>query len=141
MLQEVLKVALYGMAAELIAPCGMNCRLCSGYIRTQNPCTGCKGNAAQIYAYCSKCIIRNCSELKHLRSGFCYECEKYPCKRLKALDKRYTSKYNMSMLENLGQIRDKGMDEFLKSQSQKWTCEVCGFVLCVHKGSCPNCNK
>lgn len=118
-------MALSGMAAELIAPCGMNCRLCSGYI----------------HAYCSKCIIRNCSELKHLRSGFCYECEKYPCKRLKALDKRYTSKYNMSMLENLGQIRDKGMDEFLKSQSQKWTCEVCGFVLCVHKGSCPNCNQ
>ncbi len=25
---------------------------------------------------------------------FCFECESYPCKRLKALDKRYRTKYH-----------------------------------------------
>ena len=37
---------------------------------------------------------------------YCYECDGFPCARVKRLDKRYRTKYEMSMIENLEYIRD-----------------------------------
>ena len=51
---------------------------------------------------------------------FCYECSNYPCKRLKALDKRYLTKYHMSMIENLDYIKEFGMEKFLTKEGGKW---------------------
>ena len=30
------------MKSELIAPCGMNCGICYGYLREKNKCPGCR---------------------------------------------------------------------------------------------------
>ena len=71
---------------------------------------------------------------------FCFEkCGQYPCKRLKNLDKRYKTKYEMSMIENLENIKNKGLELFLKNEEIRWKCEKCGGIICVHKKKCLNC--
>jgi len=125
---------------SMIAACGMNCTLCLGYQRTKNHCFGCRGRIEDRSLSCRQCQISNCHHLVQTKDGFCYQCNNYPCARLKALDKRYRGKYHMSMIENLNQIRDQGMDSFLDQQQQRWTCKACGAVLCVHRDSCPQCH-
>ena len=71
---------------------------------------------------------------------FCYDCKKYPCTRLKQLDKRYRIKYQMSMLENLENIRKVGLGQFIKMEKVRWMCPDCGVTICVHKGRCLSCN-
>ncbi len=71
---------------------------------------------------------------------FCYECRDFPCKRLKALDKRYSTKYHLSMIENLEYIRENGTERFLKKQEEKWSCPECGGVICCHNGLCLSCD-
>jgi rubrerythrin len=58
---------------------------------------------------------------------------------MKQLDKRYRTKYHMSMIENLENIRQNGMEAFLQSEETRWTCKVCGNILCVHRDACPAC--
>ena len=45
----------------------------------------------------------------------------------------------MSMIENQEMIQEKGMDEFLKSQAEKYCCPSCGDVVSVHDGKCYAC--
>ena len=124
---------------QLIAPCGMNCGICLAFLRTKNNCPGCRSGAAGQPNYCRRCIILNCEKLEKTSSKFCYECDTFPCKRLKQLDKRYRTKYRMSMLENLAEIRELGLEYFIKSQEEKWHCPACGGSLCVHRGFCLKC--
>ena len=125
----------------LIAPCGMNCGICIGYLREKNKCNGCNSKVGFKANHCKKCSIKNCEHIKTSPSGFCYDCEKYPCKRLKQLDKRYRTKYRMSMIENLNKIKTSGMAEFLKSENEKWKCPNCGSRLSAHRESCLNCGS
>lgn len=125
--------------ALLIAPCGMNCGICIGYLRDKNKCAGCNFEVEYKPGYCKTCIIKNCDYIKQSESGFCYDCPKFPCRRLKQLDKRYRTKYHMSMLENLSVIRDSGMEEFLRQQKAKWTCPDCHATLSAHRKNCPVC--
>jgi len=125
--------------ASLIAPCGMNCAICHGYLREKNTCVGCRNDDVDKSAYCRSCIIKNCEHIENSESKFCYECEKLPCKRLKQLDKRYRDKYHMSMLENLEYIKNKGIDKFLKNEKKRWTCRNCGSIICVHRDKCLEC--
>ena len=71
---------------------------------------------------------------------FCFECENFPCKRLKSLDKRYRTKYHMSMIENLNMINELGMEAFLHKEQEKWVCAECNGPICCHNGLCLNCN-
>jgi len=45
----------------------------------------------------------------------------------------------MSMIENQKIIRDRGMDELLKEQAEKFRCPTCGDVVSVHDGKCYAC--
>jgi rubrerythrin len=47
----------------------------------------------------------------------------------------------MSMVENLQELKAKGMDEFLKSQAEKYRCPNCGGVVCIHDGRCYSCGQ
>jgi hypothetical protein len=71
---------------------------------------------------------------------YCYECGSFPCKRLKALDKRYRTKYGMSMIENLKSIKENGINEFMAKEKQKWSCPKCGELMCCHAGYCLCCD-
>lgn len=127
------------MKEALIAPCGMNCRLCMAYQREKNHCRGCRSDCCIAYKTTGGCIIKNCPVIQNNKSGFCYECVKFPCKRLKQLDKRYRTKYHMSMIENLVTIKEQGVEAFLQSEEKRWTCCVCGSIVCVHKEACLKC--
>jgi len=128
---------------DLIAPCGMNCRLCWGFIREKNSCPGCNriGNLATRKSRSrSTCIIRNCELISSGKIQLCSpDCQKFPCARLKQLDKRYRAKYGMSMIDNLNIIHDLGIRHFIRSEKEKWTCPGCGELLCVHRLQCLNC--
>ena len=133
------------MDQKLIAPCGMNCCLCVAYQFKEKDINR-RGFHKK---YCPGCIPRgeNCTHMRDacelLAKGsirFCFECENFPCKRLKALDKRYRTKYRMSMIENLNYINEFGMEEFLKKECDKWLCTGCGATICCHNGLCLNCN-
>jgi len=126
---------------ELIAPCGMNCRLCYAYQREKKKCKGCRGDIITLPNSCLRCTIRNCPTIANNISGFCYECDEYPCRRLKDLDKRYRTNYHMSMFENLEDIKNNGMELFLKQEEKRWACSECGSIICIHHNTCPVCKS
>jgi len=125
----------------LIAPCGMNCALCIGYLRERNPCSGCGGDDGRKPKHCVICRIKNCSELNAHDKAFCFECPKFPCARLRQLDNRYRTKYRMSMIENLECIRELGLDGFIVREKERWECPECGGIVCVHRDDCISCGS
>jgi len=133
----------YDRYAELIAPCGMNCSICSGYLSFVhnspiNKCRGCRARNKQC-AFLKK----QCRDGKKLLKGtvaFCYECNCYPCDRLTRLDARYRKDFNMSMIDNLDMIRTNGVEKFIKSQMKKYRCARCGGVTSVHNKKCFRCD-
>lgn len=123
----------------MIAPCGMNCAICLGHLREKRKCLGCNIDSPNKRLSCQKCRIKNCEVIQNSEKKLCYECEKFPCARLKQLDERYSTNYSMSMTGNLEQIKNLGMDVFLKNQEAKYTCKECGGTICVHRGFCLEC--
>ena len=126
------------MTSSSIAPCGLICDLCLGAQRIKNTCIGCnkEGNKPE---YCKECIIKNCEEKKKNGRLLCYQCSKYPCRRLKALEKRYSNKYGESLIEHFERIKTIGMQEFILEADKKWRCKKCGEYICVHRAICLHC--
>ena len=126
--------------SSLIAPCGMNCGVCMAYLREKRKCPGCRGSNENKFSRVH-CRIKNCDELTKKNNKFCFMCKKFPCARLKQLDKRYRTKYSMSMLENLEHIKKLGVRAFVKNEIARWSCPHCGGVICVHRGYCYKCGE
>ncbi|MCW4033825.1 MAG: DUF3795 domain-containing protein [Candidatus Bathyarchaeota archaeon] len=133
------------MKAELIAPCGMNCNVCSSYLALENE-TKTKGVKLP---YCVGCRPRNkncsfvkkrCELLGEGKVEFCYECTKFPCDLLKRLASGYEQHYHMNMIDNLRYIKEHGMDKFLEKEQKKWECPQCGGTICCHNGICYSCS-
>jgi len=130
--------------ADLIAPCGINCGLCKAYLAYSREvpykkgevyhCTGCRVRD-------KKCafIKRDCEKLRKKQISYCFECQDMPCERLSKLDRLYTSHYGISPIENQKLIKEKGMDEFLKTEKEKHKCPSCGDVVSMHNGKCYAC--
>jgi hypothetical protein len=130
--------------SELISPCGMNCGICRAYLACKYEvprqrgkvswCEGCLPRDKNCY------IKRSCKRLSKHEIQSCSECETMPCDKLAHLDKRYRERYGMSMVENLKTLKEKGAEEFLKDQAEKYCCPNCGTgVLCVHDKKCFSC--
>ncbi len=128
---------------NLIAPCGMNCRLCLGYIRERNTCPGCRKNNnqdSQKSKYRNRCRIKNCEQIAKGKIRYCSNsCDSFRCDRLKQLDKRYRTKYGMSMIDNLQMINEFGIRHFIRNEKVKWICPECSEMICVHKPTCLSC--
>lgn len=127
------------ITSKLIAPCGMNCGICVAHLREKNQCPGCNSNSKNKPIHCTGCVIINCEHVK--KHGYCHNCKKLPCRRLKQLDKRYSTKYNMSMLENLENIKTLGIRKFVNNEKARWKCPKCKGLICVHKKYCLDCKK
>jgi hypothetical protein len=131
------------ISTSLIAPCGMNCRLCLGYIREKNTCPGCRiinNQDNQKSKYRNTCRIKNCELIAKGKIKHCSDsCDKFPCDRLKQLDKRYKKKYGMSMIDNLKMIDAFGIRRFIQNEKEKWICPKCGELICVHRPVCLYC--
>lgn len=130
----------------LIAPCGIFCGICGGYLaysrkipKKRNKiihCMGCRSRNKQC-AYLKK----NCPKLLKNEILFCYECQQYPCKRLRHLDERYRLDYKHSLIKNLEEIKLKGISVFLKNIKRRYKCAKCGGTICVHSGICYDCEQ
>ena len=123
---------------QLIARCGMNCGICMGYLREKNRCPGCRAPDGGKAVSVTRCRIKACDRSK---TRFCYACEDYPCGRIRHLDNRYRTKYHMSMVENLENIRNIGVQKFAANEKKRWACSACGGTVCVHRGRCSSCGK
>jgi hypothetical protein len=132
----------------LIAPCGMNCAICAGYLAYSHNLKKVRGKIH----HCIGCRLRNkqCSFIKgrcknkrlvNGKNKFCYACSYFPCPSLKTIDQRYRQRYNMSMIENLKYIKENGLKRFLAKEDKKWLCKKCGDIICCHNGKCYSCDK
>jgi len=129
----------------LIAPCGMNCSLCSAFLAQKNSlkdkgigksyCAGCRKNN-------KKCALlkKKCDLLLNNKIWYCFECDDFPCARLERLDKRYRTYYRTSMIDNLKFIQKNGTTKFLEKEEKKWQCKKCGELICCHNGLCFKCD-
>lgn len=117
----------------------MNCGICMAYLREKNKCPGCRAEDINKAVTVIRCKIKNCEFIKKGKEKFCFVCDNFPCKNLKHLDKRYRTKYNMSMIENLAYIKKFGIRKFVKKENKRWKCKKCQGVICVHRGYCLNC--
>jgi hypothetical protein len=124
---------------NLIAPCGINCRLCMAYIRDKNACPGCRGDDTTKSKSCVLCKIKNCEKIASGQSKYCFDCNDFPCARLVHLDKRYRTRYATSPIENLIYIKENGIKKFTGNENKKWACPACGSMLCMHRPQCPTC--
>lgn len=131
--------------SELIAPCGMNCNVCSGYLAFTNDVK----NQGIKMPYCEGCrprdkkcafLKKSCELLLSNKVEFCSECKDYPCEKLKHVDKRYQTLFRMSLIGNLESIEEDGILKFLEAQEEKWRCSKCGGIVCCHNGLCFNCD-
>jgi len=105
LLDQKAKTQLQTPREILIAPCGMDCAICAQYLARQNEvkkkrikipyCTGCR-----IRGKNCAFIIKHCALLRQGKVKYCFECMKFPCRRLKVLDNRYRKRFHMSMIEN-----------------------------------------
>ena len=125
----------------LIAPCGMNCGICISFFgyavngrKRKIVCIGCRPRDKQC-AFLKK----HCDKLLNKKVEYCFGCTDFPCEYLKKLDKRYRTKYGMSMIENLKYIQKNGINKFLENERQRWKCPKCGGVICVHNKKCYTC--
>lgn len=130
---------------ELVAPCGMDCNVCSGYLAFRHDmknkgirmstCEGCRPRDKQCAFLKKRCV-----SLKNHTVSFCYECNEYPCENLLHIDMRYKKYFRMSLLENLSMIQKNGIEKFLEVEAEKWCCQTCEGVLCCHNGLCFHCD-
>ena len=130
------------MRKELIAPCGMNCRICIGFFgytmsgkKRKTKCVGCNPSGkscAHLKKYCTK--------LAKKEIEYCYECNDFPCKQIQKLDNKYRKRFDYSTIYNLRYIKEKGIEKFLENQEEKYKCPKCGGIICVHNGNCYFCN-
>lgn len=124
---------------KLIAPCGMNCRLCRAYTRDKKPCPGCRVDDSLKPKTRTLCRIKTCEKIANAGAKFCFGCDSFPCARLDHLDNRYRTKYGMSMIDNLKNIAKYGIRHFVRNEKERWACPECGGILCVHEMQCIYC--
>ena len=132
-----LKSGAVAMKCELVAPCGMNCNLCSWVLDPSKPgCVGCRPRERG-------CIHKKglCPKLAKSEIKFCYLCGQFPCASLLLIEKRYVMTHNYSFVENLNYIRRRGMPAFLRRETKRYSCPSCGKLLTVHSDRCPHCRR
>jgi len=125
------------MKRELVAPCGMNCNLCSWVLDPAKPgCAGCRPRNRG-------CVHKKglCPKLARQEINFCHACSQFPCASLLLVESRYTKTHNYSFVENLNFIRQRGIPAFLERETKRYTCPSCGRLLTVHSDLCPHCGQ
>lgn len=120
-----------------IAPCGVNCRACSAWLNVQNPCPGCRAPEGSITRKsCKNCAMKKCAFEKKL--SWCFECECFPCSKIKDLSKRYQKYYHVNLIENGINAREN-MGLFIEKQIERFTCRYCGGTIDQHNRRCSIC--
>lgn len=130
------------MKPTLFAKCGINCQTCVGFFgyklngEKTTPCGGCPTRQSTCTFFKNHC--KNLANREKIE--YCFECTDFPCDELKKIDKYYSGKYGVSIIESFQHIKYRGMNDFLKIEEEKWKCPTCGGLICVHTKRCYTCN-
>ena len=112
-----MKMPIENIDGAMFAPCGMNCMICYKHCYHKKPCSGCLNSDKGKPEHCRKCKIKDCIKGKEL--SYCFECQDYPCKLIKNLEKSYNQRYRTSLMENSGFVREHGLELFMEMQKEK----------------------
>lgn len=122
----------------MFAPCGMNCMVCYKHCYTKKPCEGCFNSDIGKPEHCRKCKIKQCTAIKCVK--YCFECNEFPCKFIKNLEKSYKIRYSISLIENSMVVKQEGLEAFMKRQQYDYKCD-CGGIISLHDAECSECKK
>jgi len=131
---------------ELIAPCGMNCAICSNYLAYVNKlnrsqCRGCRTSNKKCTYLFEKCTGINHPIEGNVDAKFCFECDQYPCNEINRMDRRYRENYKISVKENLEYIKENGVKKLVAKEYDEHQCSRCGDLISVHNKKCFKCDK
>ena len=103
-----------------------------------------EGGTLHVHAPCANprrlaCRIAACAGEQGLH--YCYECSQFPCALLLPMDKRYWTRYGVSLLENSRTAKEQGLQAFFQAQRARFTCPDCGGVISLHDAQCSECHR
>ncbi|MFX0011243.1 MAG: DUF3795 domain-containing protein [Candidatus Hermodarchaeota archaeon] len=100
-----------------IACCGIDCGLCPTYY-TEGPskCPGCGGH--DFSNQHPSCSILTCC-VKNNSFEICADCSRFPCEKLKPWDKADSFVTHKICLQNLDDIKQNGIRQFLEQQTSR----------------------
>jgi hypothetical protein len=125
------------MNITMIAPCGVNCSVCSGHLRVKKHCPGCRMEGPEKPTYCRTCKMKVCADSRG--AVRCAECASFPCARLKRLDRRYRLRYGVPLVEDGRRLLAEGVEAYMQAERARWACPACGGVISMHKQACIEC--
>ncbi len=143
---------------QIVGICGIYCGACltyrssrdgdpklidflmeQGLSKDEMLCNGCGSDF--VTPRCSGCIFKECVKNKEI--AYCYECPDFPCRKTTDLSENRASVEHKPHLKlcprNIQDIRKIGLDEWLKQQEKRWSCQSCGRKLHWYAESCPSC--
>lgn len=135
-----------------IAYCGLFCQACQVFLETANnqlfdlsqetqipinllKCKGCRSSCTSLF--CRNCTIKKCC----IQKGFfsCADCNEFPCSVLKAFENDGYH-HHKGVIKSLKTLKDKGMDEWINYQNNRWSCLNCGNPYSWYDKNCRYCN-
>lgn len=122
---------------ELIAPCGVDCLACSAFLRARTSCAGCRADGPKP-KHCLTCARLACATERGVT--WCFECDRYPCRRIRSLDASYVTRYDVPLVEQGRRALAEGIEEHLRRERERWAC-ACGGVIDQHAGRCSECGS
>ena len=100
-----------------IACCGIDCGLCPRYYTVgTSKCPGCVGDS--FFEKHPSCSIVTCC-VKTNGWETCAECPRFPCEKLRNWDRADSFVTHQKSLENLRQIQNVGIGEFVEQQKER----------------------
>jgi hypothetical protein len=103
-------------------------------------CEGCTSGI--VPQQCAKCGFKDCAAQKGI--AFCSDCKDLPCKSFIELSEERAKKDNLPHLRlcpgSLDVLKQVGVQEWLKQQDKRWSCESCGRRLHWYTEKCPSCD-
>ena len=132
--------------------CGLYCGACSLYIgTTEDPerlqkhsrdlqltpeevsCHGCRTSKRALF--CRNCRFLACAAEHEVE--FCGECPEYPCPDLQKFQAEYP--HRNEIWNDLKQINELGVDEWLKYAEQHYSCPECHTINSAYSLECRKC--
>lgn len=118
----------------MLAPCGMNCKVCYKHCYHKKPCPGCLNNDMGKPEHCRKCTVKDCVRSKGYQ--YCFRCPEHPCRLIKNLEKSYNKRYRASLIKNSEFAREHGIEKLMERQREEYTCRKCDGIISLHDREC-----
>lgn len=126
---------------NLFAPCGVDCSLCYVYLGMRKngvKCVGCLNGDVGKPKHCKTCRIKQCITDKKI--SYCFECETFPCQKIKSLSNSYEKGYHMNLIERGFVAKESGIENILLDDKTKFTCRNCRGTISLQDNICSECH-